>query len=90
MATEDYRIHVRYHDAIDALIGTHHYRYEVHRRSDLTELVKSLVPKGMDEFAFRRLNSLDTWEMINATDLIMTNRLSRCAWWPDDTDLFNN
>ena len=58
---EETRIHFRYHDAVEALVGHHHWRYEVHRYGDLGELVKYLSGKGMDEFAWRPLRSLESW-----------------------------
>lgn len=59
------RVHFRYHDGIDALIGTDRYRYEVHGLKDIEELIKSLAPKGYDEFSYRPLNTLESWRPIN-------------------------
>lgn len=57
-------IHFRYHDAVNGLIGRHRYRYEVHQYGDLEGLVKSLAPKGMDEFSWRPLRSLESWHSV--------------------------
>ena len=60
------RVHFRYHDSVDALIGTDRYRYEVHELKDIGELIKSLAPKGYDEFSFRPLGTLEPWRGVKA------------------------
>lgn len=69
MTTPRTYIHFRYHDAVSALIGHHHWRYEVHKSTDLDALVKHYSGKGMDEFAWRELDSLDTWHEVSQVRL---------------------
>lgn len=57
----DYRVHFRYHDAVNGLIGRHRWRYEVVWYSEVEDMIRYLQPRGHDEFSVRKLNSLDPW-----------------------------
>lgn len=54
-------VHFRYHDSVNALIGRHHWRYERVLLRDIPELVRSLVPKGHDQFAYRYFRAYEPW-----------------------------
>ena len=62
-------VHFRYHDAVNALIGRHRWRYEVIKLSDVPEMIKSLAPKGFDQFACRRIKTLDSWKAVDLTSM---------------------
>lgn len=59
----DYPVHFRYHDAVNALIGRHRYRYERMQRSEVNEYAKYLRAKGFDEFSIRRLGTQEPWHL---------------------------
>jgi len=68
MKYNDFRVHFRYHDGIDSLVGMERYRYEPIMHSDIPELTKSLAKRGMDQFAWRRLNTLEQWQVVDMTE----------------------
>lgn len=67
---DDFQVHFRYHDGVNALIGMDRWRYEKMPYSRMVEAVKSLAPRGYDGFAWRRTPSLEAWHEVDAVALI--------------------
>jgi hypothetical protein len=58
---DNYRVHFCYLDGVNALIGRYRWRYEVVDRIEMYHQIVSLSKRGMTDFKFRRINSLDEW-----------------------------
>jgi hypothetical protein len=64
MVADDTRVHFRYYDAVNGLIGRHRWRYEVMPRGDVEDYTKSLVKRGFGEFAWRELTPSGAWHPV--------------------------
>lgn len=61
----DYQVHFRFHDGIDAFAGIERWRYEVIRRSDVETYARHLGAKGYDQMSWRRLRSTESWQNVD-------------------------